>query len=93
MKLALEHRRDKIVLCKRADVKPFLMRLRSARSSSHTSMKRVRSIRPSKGKTVWASGKRLYLRRRRLKYLGLILQRYGLVEGTPDNEASSLLLR
>ena len=31
--------------------------------------------------------------RRGLKYLGMILQRYGLVEGTPDNEASSLLLR
>jgi hypothetical protein len=31
--------------------------------------------------------------RRSLKYLGMILQRYGLVEGTPDNEASSLLLR
>jgi len=35
---------------------------------------------------------RLYLRRRGLKY-GMILQRYGLVEGTPHNEASSLLLR
>ena len=31
--------------------------------------------------------------RRGLKYLELILQRYGLVEGMPDNEASSLLLR
>src|SRR5258708_32498279 len=31
--------------------------------------------------------------RRGLKYLGVILQRYGLVEGTPDNEASRLLLR
>jgi hypothetical protein len=26
---------------------------------------------------------------RGLKYLGMILQRYGLVEGTSDNEASS----
>jgi hypothetical protein len=34
-------------------------------------------------------GERLYLCRRGLKYLGLILQRCGLVEGTPDNEASS----
>jgi hypothetical protein len=31
--------------------------------------------------------------KRGLKYLGMILQRYGLVERTPENEASSLLLR
>jgi hypothetical protein len=38
-------------------------------------------------------GERLYFCRRGVKYLVLILQRYGLVEGTPNNEASSLLLR
>ena len=42
---------------------------------------------------VGSQGERLYLCRRGLKYLGMILQRYGLVEGTRDNEASSLLLR
>jgi hypothetical protein len=31
--------------------------------------------------------------KRGLKYLGMILQGYGLVERTPENEASSLLLR
>ena len=31
--------------------------------------------------------------KRGLKYPGMILQSYGLVERTPENEASSLLLR
>src|SRR5207245_8859204 len=33
-----------------------------------------------------------FLRRHGLKYHGLILQRYGLVEGTPHNESPSLCL-
>jgi hypothetical protein len=41
---------------------------------------------------VGSQGERVYCVGAALKYLGLILQRYGLVEGTPDNEASRLLL-
>ena len=48
----------------------------------------LKNSRPSFGSQVSDS----FLRRHRLKYLGLILQRYGLVEGTPDNETPSLFL-
>src|SRR5207253_9536662 len=48
----------------------------------------LKNSRPSFGSQVSDS----FLRRHGLKYLGLILQRYGLVEGTPDNETPSLFL-